>query len=357
MNTEMMLAEIVAGRRMTTAEFLYLYNKADLLSLGQAANQARDGKLPDKIVTFIIDRNINYTNVCVCGCDFCAFYRDPEDVTAYTLSSQEIMARVDEAVVAGATQVMIQGGLNPALSLDFFLQLFSTIKESYPGLVIHSLTVPEIEFLARQSHLLPREVLLQLKQSGLDSLPGGGAEVLSDRVRRVISPYKTSAAAWLEIMHTAHDIGIESTATMMMGSIDTIKDRLAHLEKIRILQDETGGFRAFIAWTYQEAVPRLKRQPVTSVEYLRFMALSRLYLDNFDHIQASWLTQGKRLGQLSLHFGADDMGSIMLEENVVKAAGTYNEITPSEMIDLIKQAGFIPAQRDSSYKRLRHFSK
>lgn len=349
-----MLGPLLAGQRMDDDTFLYLWHHADLLDLAAVANTLRDQRFPDKVVTFIIDRNINYTNVCTCRCRFCAFYRDKSAPDAYIIDRPELYAKIEEAISLGATQLMIQGGLHPDLNIDFFTSMFSDIKARYE-ITIHSLTAPEVVNIAKVSGISVHETLERLKNAGLASLPGGGAEVLSDRVRSHISPRKIKSQEWLDVMETAHKVGLSTTATMMMGSIDTIEDRLEHLRQIRFLQDRTGGFRAFIAWTYQPGNTELGGRKTDSLEYLRFIALSRLYLDNFDHIQGSWVTQGKQIGQLSLYFGADDLGSVMLEENVVKAAGTTNEISLADMIETITGTGHRAAQRDSTYRHLRYF--
>lgn len=354
MNYSGLLGRISAGQRMDDKEFLELWHHAELLDLADGANQVRDQRYPDGVVTFIIDRNINYTNICTCRCRFCAFYRDEAAPDAYVITRPELYAKIDEAISLGATQLMIQGGLHPRLNIDFFTSMFSEIKARY-DITIHSLTAPEVVHIAKVSGISVQETLERLKQAGLSSLPGGGAEVLSDRVRSYISPRKIKSREWLQVMETAHQVGLSTTATMMMGSIDTIEDRLEHLRQIRELQDRTGGFRAFIAWTYQPGNTELGGSKADSLEYLRFLALSRLYLDNFDHIQGSWVTQGKQIGQLSLYFGADDLGSVMLEENVVKAAGTSNQISLQDMVNNITATGHKAAQRDTSYQRLRYF--
>jgi cyclic dehypoxanthinyl futalosine synthase len=351
LNSQQLLHAVVAGHRMSEDDFLNLYREGDLLEIAGAANQVRDRRFPHNIVSFVIDRNINYTNICSCACKFCAFYRQPEAEDAYVIDRLTLYAKVEEALELGATQVMIQGGLNETLGIAFYEDMFRSIKTKYK-ITIHSLTAPEIVFIARQSGLSLRETLVRLQTAGLDSLPGGGAEVLHDEVRSQISPNKIKTAQWLEVMRTAHNIGMPSTATMMMGSVDRLEHRLHHLQQIRKLQDETGGFRAFIAWTYQPGHNELLGRKISSLEYLRFLALARLYLDNIEHIQGSWVTQGKRVGQLTLFFGADDLGSIMIEENVVRSAGLNYKMKKEEMIDLISSAGKIPAQRDTQYNIL-----
>ncbi len=345
------LTEIMKGRRMTDEEFLFLYEQGDFLSIGQAANQKRIERFGNNRATFVIDRNINYTNICSCKCRFCAFYRHKEDKDAYVLSLDSLYEKINEAIELGATQLMIQGGLNPDLGIVYFEEMFKSIKSRY-DICIHSLSAPEIVHIARISGLGIKETLLRLQASGLDSLPGGGAEVLHDDVRQKISPNKIKTKEWLAVMKTAHEIGMESTATMMMGSVDKLRHRVEHLRLIRDLQDETRGFRAFIPWTYQPGNNELMGRKMYSVQYLKFLALSRLYLDNFAHIQGSWVTQGDRVGQLSLLFGADDLGSIMIEENVVRSAGLEYKMKKAGMVELISGAGRIPALRDTEYRIL-----
>lgn len=354
MNSRDLLKEIAAGRRMSPEELVWLDENADFLTLGQAADQVRRRRFPDNRVSFIIDRNINYTNICSCQCRFCAFYRHKDDADAYVLDKSTLFAKIKEALELGASQLMIQGGLNPELGIEFFEDMFRSIKARYP-VQIHSLTAPEIVHIASRSDLDVRETLLRLQAAGLDSLPGGGAEVLHDEVRQYISPRKISSRQWLEVMRTAHGIGMKTTATMMMGSVDLLQHRLHHLDMIRKLQDETGGFRAFIMWTYQPGNTELRGKKISSLAYLRFLALSRLYLDNIEHIQGSWVTQGKQIGQLSLLFGGDDLGSIMIEENVVRSAGVAYKMSKEEMIALIRAAGRKPVLRDTAYRILEEY--
>ncbi|MDD3268872.1 MAG: dehypoxanthine futalosine cyclase [Syntrophomonadaceae bacterium] len=354
MNTSQLLQEVLNGHRMTDDEFVYLSKEGDLLEIGQAADQSRFRRFAGNVVTFVIDRNINYTNICSCQCKFCAFYRHKEDSDAYVIDRASLMEKIEDAIGLGASQLMIQGGLNEDLDISFFEDMFAGIKARY-DICIHSLTAPEIVYIAKNSGLSIKDTLLRLQKAGLDSLPGGGAEVLHDEVRQAISPNKIKSREWLEVMKTAHQIGMKTTATMMMGSIDTLEHRLVHLQRIRDLQDETGGFRAFIVWTYQPGHTELMGNKISSLEYLRFLALSRLYLDNFEHIQGSWLTQGQKIGQLSLLFGADDLGSVMIEENVVRAAGVEYKMQKSEMIELIRGAGRLPALRDTEYRILERY--
>ncbi|HQD89646.1 MAG TPA: cyclic dehypoxanthinyl futalosine synthase [Syntrophomonadaceae bacterium] len=352
--TQSILQELTQGRRMTPNEFRLLFQDADIYELARAANAVRDRRFPEKMTTFVIDRNINYTNICSCQCRFCAFYRDKDDPDAYVIDEKLLYQKIEEALELGATQLMIQGGLNEDLDLAFFEEMFRGIKARY-NITIHSLTAPEVAFLARKEGLTLTETLRRLRNAGLDSLPGGGAEILHDEVRAQISPNKISSHEWLEVMRAAHLEGIKSTATMMIGTVENLDHRLFHLQSIRDLQDETGGFRAFIVWTYQPGNNELMGDKISSLEYLRFLALSRLYLDNFDHIQGSWVTQGKQIGQISQFFGADDLGSIMIEENVVRAAGLSYRMNIEEMIELITSAGRIPALRDTEYRIIKTF--
>ncbi|GFN23514.1 cyclic dehypoxanthinyl futalosine synthase [Thermanaeromonas sp. C210] len=347
-------AKVQAGERLTPQEGLELLRSADLLLLGHLADTVRKRLHPENIVTFVIDRNINYTNICTCGCRFCAFYRPPGHPEGYFLSKEEIFAKIEETIAVGGTQILMQGGLHPELSLSYFEDLFKSIKERYP-IKLHSLSPVEIDYLAQKSGLSIEEVLRRLIASGLDSLPGGGAEILVDRVRQVISPRKTRTERWLEVMATAHRLGLKTTATMMFGSRDTLADRIAHLEAIRSLQDKTGGFTAFIPWTYQPGNTALGGTAPTALDYLRTLAVSRVYLDNVPNIQVSWVTQGPKVAQIALSFGANDFGSTMLEENVVRAAGAHHRCSQGEIIRVIKNAGFRPAQRDNVYNILRYF--
>ncbi len=342
--------------RLSDDEALALLEGADLLELGARADAVRRALHPGDAVTFIVDRNINYTNVCVSGCRFCAFYRAPGDPEAYVLSEAEIHAKVAETLALGGTAVMMQGGLHPDLDITWYERLLRGIKERFT-VHIHSLSPPEVAHIAAVSGLSVEATLRRLHAAGLDSLPGGGAEVLVDRVRRAVSPHKISAAGWLDVMRTAHRLGLPGTATMMFGSRDTAAERVAHLHAVRDLQDETGGFTAFIAWTFQAGNTDLERGhlPATGQDYLRLLAVARLYLDTIRNVQASWVTQGLRLGQVSLAFGANDMGSTMIEENVVRAAGVSHRITVDEMVALIRAAGRTPVQRDTLYREVRRF--
>ncbi|HYA01550.1 MAG TPA: cyclic dehypoxanthinyl futalosine synthase [Syntrophobacteria bacterium] len=325
-----------------------LYDEADLLTLGQLAQDVRFRWNPDQVVTFAVDRNINYTNVCVSRCAFCAFARDKGHPEAYVLDQETLTRKCEETLALGGTQILYQGGLNPDLNLDWYEDQIRLMRGM--GLHVHGFSPPEIVFMARQNGLSPREVIERLVAAGVGSIPGGGAEILVDRVRRSVSPAKATKDEWLDVMRTAHRIGLKTTATMMFGHLETPGERLAHLFLLRQLQDETGGFTAFIPWPYQPGRNTLPARPAGSTTYLRLLAISRLVLDNFPHIQASWVTQGPHLGQVALHFGADDLGSTMIEENVVAAAGVSHRLAREEMVRLIKAAGFRARQRNTFYQ-------
>ena len=337
--------------RLTRDEALKLFTDGDLLELGKTADNICKKKFGD-VKTFIIDRNINYTNICKNECKFCAFFRRKNQRGAYLLSHEEILQKVRETVEAGGTQLMIQGGLHPDLPLSYYTEMLRLIKKNF-YITIHSFTATEIQHFANCAGLSILEILKRLQAAGLDSLPGGGAEILVDSIRKKISPKKIMTDDWLNVMRAAHSIGMKSTATMVIGFGETLEQRLEHMEKIRNLQDETGGFRAFITWTYQPKNTILGGEKVSSQDYMKTLSMTRIFLDNIDHIQGSWVTQGERIGQLTLTFGADDLGSIMLEENVVRAAGTSFEMSTQKMVDLIRSAGKIPAQRNTSYEVLK----
>jgi cyclic dehypoxanthinyl futalosine synthase len=357
------------GGRITPEEALRLYTDAPFHELGEAADAVRRRRYPDGIVTYLIDRNINYTNVCVTACKFCAFYRAPKHAEGWTHPMEEILRRCGEAVDLGATQVMLQGGHHPDYGVDYYEELFSTVKGAYPDLAIHSIGPSEILHMSKVSGVSIEESVVRIKKAGLDSIAGAGAEMLPDRPRKAIAPLKESGARWIEVMTTAHRNGLSSTATMMMGTGETNAERIEHIRMIRDCQDlavangyrddavetsgDRGGFRAFIPWTYQPENNHLKgRTQATTLEYLRFIAVSRLFFDNVAHLQASWLTTGKDVGQLSLHIGVDDLGSIMLEENVISSAGARHRSNLHELISMIRTAGRIPAQRDTLYRHL-----
>lgn len=343
------------GKRLSSKEAVLLFKEADFLELAKAADAACRERHPGNISTFQIDRNINYTNICRNRCAFCAFYRTRGDPDAYVLTQEEIEKKVAETLELSGTQVMLQGGINPDLGIDYYTDMFTRIKKKF-DIRIHSLSPPEIVHLAESSGMAVEKVLKELMAAGLDSLPGGGAEILVDRVRKVVSPRKISSARWLEVMKEAHKLGLKTTATMMIGTIETIEDRISHLRKIRDLQDKTRGFMSFISWTFQPGNTALGGKTVSSIEYLRTLSVSRLFLDNFPNIQGSWVTQGKDVGQICLSFGANDLGSIMIEENVVRAAGISHRITVGEMVDMIRKAGKVPAQRDTEFNILKLYS-
>ncbi|MDQ2961471.1 MAG: dehypoxanthine futalosine cyclase [Candidatus Dormibacteraeota bacterium] len=348
-----LLAHAADGGRITPDEALLLYTDAPLHALGEAADAVRRRRFPDDIATYIIDRNINYTNVCVTACKFCAFYRAPGHSEGWTHPQEEILRRCAEAVDLGATQIMLQGGHSPELGMEWYEQTFAAIKAAQPSLTLHSLGASEVVHIARTSDLDFASVIARLRDAGLDSFAGAGAEILVDRPRTAIAPLKESGAIWLSVMETAHGLGLESTATFMMGTGETAAERIEHLRLIRDVQDRTGGFRSFIPWTYQPENNHLKgRTQATSLEYLRIVAVARLFFDNVNHLQGSWLTTGKDIGQLTLHYGADDLGSIMLEENVVSSAGARHRSNRTELIELIRGAGRIPAQRDTLYRHI-----
>ena len=313
-------------------------------------------KHPDNVVSFLIDRNINYTNYCVARCTFCNFYRKPKSEEGYVLSKEEIFRKIEETLALGGTGILMQGGMNPNLRIDYYEDLLRSIRERY-DIHLHCFSPPEIVVLAKLSKLSVREAIRRLIAAGLDSIPGGGAEILTDRMRRSISPGKCSADEWLDVMRTAHQEGLETTATMMFGAGETRSEIVEHLERVRRVQDETGGFVAFIPWNVQLQGTEMQREiqdRISPVEYLKLLAVSRIYLDNFRNIQVSWLTQGLKVAQVALFFGANDVGSIMIEENVISTAGSHNTATRDDLIRLIEQAGFRPAQRDTLYHTFRH---
>jgi cyclic dehypoxanthinyl futalosine synthase len=343
------------GERISDDDALVLLRSRDLVSVGRAADELRNRKVERARVTFIIDRNLNYTNVCYTDCHFCAFYRRPGDVReGYLLPKPLIFKKIEETLALGGTALLMQGGHHPDLGVDYYEDLFSSIKARYP-IHLHALSPSEVQHAARRSKLSIPQTLTRLRDAGLDSLPGGGAEILVDRVREIVSPKKTTSAEWLGIMREAHRLGISSTATMMYGHVETLEERVEHLRRIRALQDDTRGFRAFISWTFQSdgnrLADRVPREAMpTSFDYLLTQAVSRIYLDNVDHIQSSWVTQGMKVGQVALSFGADDMGSVMIEENVVSAAGTTHRATATDFVHAIKALGKTPVQRDTLYR-------
>jgi cyclic dehypoxanthinyl futalosine synthase len=335
-----------------------LLRSRDLVAVGRVADELRNRKIDKRRVTFIVDRNLNYTNVCYTDCDFCAFYRRPGDTReGYLLPKPIIFKKIEETLALGGTALLMQGGHHPDLGVEYYEDLFSSIKARYP-IHLHALSPSEIQHAARRSKLTIPQALTRLRDAGLDSLPGGGAEILVDRVRKIISPKKTTSGEWLGIMREAQRLGMSTTATMMYGHVETLEERVEHMRRIRDLQDELHGFRAFISWTFQRDGNRLgdvvsEEVRPTSFDYLLTQAVSRIYLDNVDHIQSSWVTQGMKVGQVALSFGADDMGSVMIEENVVSAAGTTHRATAEDFVRAIKALGKTAVQRDTLYRDVR----
>ncbi len=341
------------GGRVDAAEALQLYCEAQTPLLGQLANEIRARKHPEGHVTYIIDRNVNYTNVCVARCAFCAFYRPVGSPEGYVLGFDELFRKIEETIAVGGVQLLLQGGHNPDLPIEWYEDLFREIKKRYPTFRLHALSPPEVIHLSRLSQQSVPEVLDRLMAAGMDSVPGGGAEILVDRVRKLLHCYgKASADEWLDVMRQAHKKGLRTTATMMYGTVETDEERLEHLMRLRELQDETGGFTAFIAWSYQPDHTELQGNEATGVEYLRTLAVSRIVLDNFPSLQASWVTQGGKVGQLSLAYGANDMGSVMIEENVVRAAGASYCMDEVEIVRNIEDAGFSARRRNMHYEVL-----
>ena len=349
--------KILGGERITSEEALELFRGSDLTTLGVLANLVRKRKHPEDIVTFVIDRNVNYTNVCVAGCKFCAFYRRKGDSDAYVLDMETILRKVQELVDWGGTTLLMQGGINPDLPLSFYEEMISTIKEKFPQVQIHCFSAPEIVYLSKLEKISVREVLKRLKDAGLMSLPGGGAEILSPEVRKQISPGKCTVEEWEGVHRAAHELGMTSTATMMFGHIESIEHIVEHLERVRRIQDETGGFTAFIPWTFQKGNTQLDHvETASSTYYLKVLALSRIYLDNFENVQSSHVTQTMAVGVVGLHFGANDLGSVMIEENVISSTNFKVSIPKVEdMVRAIRDAGFKPAQRDTYYRIVKRF--
>ncbi len=338
------------GDRLEAPEALELYLHATTPLLGELADEVRARKHADGIVTYIIDRNVNYTNVCVARCNFCAFYRPVGSSDGYVLGFEEIFRKIDETIALGGGQLLLQGGHNPDLPLEWYEDLFRAVKLKYPRFKLHALSPPEVIHISRTSRLPIAQVLERLIAAGLDSVPGGGAEILVDRVRKLLNCYnKATADEWLDVMRHAHRAGLRTTATMMYGTVETVEERLEHLVRLRNLQDEMRGFTAFITWSYQPEHTELGGSEATGVEYLRTLAIARLVLDNFDNLQASWVTQGGKVGQLSLAFGANDMGSVMIEENVVRAAGAAYCMDEIEIVRNIENAGFVAKRRNMHY--------
>jgi len=355
MNTiDSIIDAVYQGRRIQQKDAESLYHNAPLLTLANLADQIRYTKHPEPIVTFVVDRNINYTNICISRCKFCAFCRNSDHPEAYVLTFSELDKKIDETIKIGGSQILLQGGLHPDLPFSFYLELIAHIKNKF-DIHIHGFSPPEIEHMARISGMDYRQTLKQLKKEGLNSIPGGGAEILVDEVRCHISPNKCDAETWLSIMKIAHEEGFPTTATMMFGHIETPEQMITHMFRIRELQDQTDGFTAFIPWTFQPQNTHIHVRKTTSWQYLRVLALSRIILDNVPNIQASWVTQGDKIGQLALTFGANDLGSTMIEENVVAAAGVKFRLSMQDMIRIIQTAGYQPAQRNCTYHIMKYF--
>ncbi len=345
------IQHVFAGGRIDGEAFLFLADKADLHQLGFMANAIRKRLHPEPVVTYVIDRNINYTDICISACKFCAFFKAPEDKEGIVLSEEELGAKIRETQNLGGTQILLQGGLHPDKPLDYYEDMLRFMKST--GIHVHGFSPPEICHFAELSEMSTKEVLQRLMAAGLDSMPGGGAEILNDRVRRMLAPRKCSADSWIEVMEEAHTLGMRTTATMMFGHVETMEERLEHLQRLRDLQDRTGGFTAFIPWPFQPDNTALAAavsiEKTSGYSYLRMLALSRIFLDNFENIQASWVTQGPKIAQVSLFFGANDFGSTMIEENVVAAAGVHFRLSEKEIKRLIRDAGFKPRQRLMDY--------
>jgi cyclic dehypoxanthinyl futalosine synthase len=344
--------KVLDGQRIMPDEALALMEHADIVTLGAMADLIRRDLHTDGVVTYIIDRNINYTNFCNAFCNFCAFYRPPNHDEGYVLPFETIESKIRETYDLGGNQILLQGGHNPKLKIDYYEDLFRRLRGSFPDLWLHALSPPEIVHIRKVSRLSLPETLQRLREAGLSSIPGGGAEILVDEVRDRLAKNKCSSAEWLEVMEEAHHQGLHSTATMMFGHVETRADRVEHLRKIRELQDRTGGFTAFICWTFQPENTELGGEEATTAEYLRTLAVSRIFLDNIRNLQASWVTQGPKMGGASLAFGCNDMGSTMLEENVVSAAGTVHAMHEPEIVAAIRDAGFTPMRRNMEYERL-----
>jgi cyclic dehypoxanthinyl futalosine synthase len=353
MNLKSFEGRILSGGRLSADEALHLYREAPTYWLGRMADEVRRRKHPEGVVTYIIDRNVNYTNVCVARCNFCAFYREVGHSEGYVLGFEEIFKKIEETRALGGVQLLLQGGHNPDLPLVWYEDLFRAVKQRFPDFRLHALSPPEVLHISRMAKLPVPDVISRLIAAGLDSIPGGGAEILVDRVRKLLNCYgKASADEWLDVMRRAHRAGLRTTATMMYGTVETDEERLEHMLRLRALQDETGGFTAFITWSYQPEHTERGGNEATGIDYLRTLAVARLVLDNFDNLQASWVTQGGKVGQLSLAFGANDMGSVMIEENVVRAAGASYCMDEVEIVRNVEDAGFVPKRRNMHYEIL-----
>jgi cyclic dehypoxanthinyl futalosine synthase len=350
---ESIVAKVMQGGRVSAAEALALYREAPTHVLGRLADTIRVRKHPEGVVTYIIDRNVNYTNICVARCNVCAFYRPVGSSQGYVLGFEEIFHKIDETIAVGGNQLLLQGGHNPDLPIQWYEDLFRAVKARYPNFKLHALSPPEVLHISRLNQIPTKDVIERLVAAGLDSIPGGGAEILVDRVRKLLNCYsKASSDEWIGIMRQAHQAGLRTTATMMYGTVETEEERIEHMMRLRDLQDETGGFTAFITWSYQPEHTEHGGFEETGVDYLRTLALARILLDNFDNLQASWVTQGGKVGQLSLAYGANDMGSVMIEENVVRAAGASYCMDELEIVVNIEDAGFVAKRRNMHYEIL-----
>lgn len=344
------LDKAIEGERLTPAEGIQLLESHDLAAIGSAADQVARRMHPEPFRTYNVDRNINYTNICTAVCNFCAFYRGPKSEEGYVVPRDELLAKVGETVELGGNQILMQGGLHPKFKLEWYEELLRDIKTAYPDVNVHGFSPPELHHFTKVNHLSIREVLVRLREAGLGSIPGGGAEILVDRVRDVLTRGKVMTDDWLNVMREWHRLGGISTATMMFGHVETLAERIEHLERVRQLQDETSGFTAFICWTFQpDNTDMADIPPAGSFEYLKTQAVSRLYLDNLPNIQSSWVTQGLKIGQLAMLFGANDMGSLMIEENVVAEAGTVHYLSLGQIREAIEELGYEPRQRDVFY--------
>ncbi len=352
------MAKVLDGERITQDDARELY-RLPLQELGALADRRRsiakrdryDGR-GDEVVTYIVDRNVNYTNVCNVYCKFCAFYRTEKDEDHYVLTTEQLDQKLDELTAEGGVQVLLQGGHHPKLTIDWYLNMLSHIREKYPHINIHGFSPPEFNHFSKVFDMPLREVIKRFQEAGLGSIPGGGGEILVDRIRNKIAPLKCDSDHWLEVMRIAHEYGMKSSATMMFGHVENLDDRLEHLQRLRDTQDETGGFTAYICWTFQPDNTKLRAEPVTSAEYLRMQALSRIFLDNFENLQSSWVTQGPKIGQIALKYGANDFGSVMMEENVVSSAGTSFRLNARDIEHLIRDAGYEPHRRSTWYELL-----
>jgi len=353
---ESLIDRVLEGERITPEEALELY-RLPLEELGALADHRRKlaraeafGGRGNEIVTYIIDRNVNYTNVCNVYCKFCAFYRTEKDADSYVITKEEMDGKLDELTEAGGIQVLLQGGHHPSLTIDWYLDLLSHIKGKYPHVNIHGFSPPEFNHFSQVFGMPLEEVIRRFKEAGLGSIPGGGGEILVDRVRDRVAPLKCNSDQWLKVMEIAHGLGLNSSATMMFGHVETLEERIEHLGRLRRQQDETGGFTAFICWTFQAENTKLRAEPVGSAEYLRMQALSRIFLDNFSNVQSSWVTQGPKIGQVALSYGANDFGSVMMEENVVSKAGANFRLQAAEIEALICESGYEPRRRNNWYE-------